>query len=111
VPKQKAIFLQLLTAVGALTGCIVSLVLDGVTDTASQITLPFTAGFVAFLPIRGPSFGTKTTSYPPPPKKKKYYGNLCNFSHFSFFPFLKKVQYSLNEGTVQRYYSFKGTIW
>lgn len=44
VPKSKAIFLQLLTAVGALTGCVVSLMLDGVTDTASQLTLPFTAG-------------------------------------------------------------------
>ena len=44
VPKRKAILLQLLTAVGALTGCIVSLLLDGVTDTASQLTLPFTAG-------------------------------------------------------------------
>jgi len=44
VPKHKAIFLQLLTAVGALAGCIVSLVLGGVTDAASSITLPFTAG-------------------------------------------------------------------
>eukprot|EP00088_Acartia_fossae_P005670 TRINITY_DN1255_c0_g1_i4.p1 TRINITY_DN1255_c0_g1~~TRINITY_DN1255_c0_g1_i4.p1 ORF type:complete len:486 (+),score=147.50 TRINITY_DN1255_c0_g1_i4:32-1489(+) len=44
VPKQKAIFLQLLTAVGAMAGCIVSLVLGGVTEAASSITLPFTAG-------------------------------------------------------------------
>jgi len=44
VPKHKAIFLQLLTAVGALAGCIVSLVLGGVTQAASSITLPFTAG-------------------------------------------------------------------
>jgi len=44
VPKQKAIFLQLLTAVGAMAGTIVSLVLGGVTDAASSITLPFTAG-------------------------------------------------------------------
>jgi hypothetical protein len=36
--------LQALTAVGALTGCILSLMLDGVTDTAAQLTLPFTAG-------------------------------------------------------------------
>jgi hypothetical protein len=38
--------LQALTAVGALTGCILSLMLDGVTDTAAQLTLPFTAGYV-----------------------------------------------------------------
>jgi hypothetical protein len=46
VPKRKAILLQALTAVGALTGCILSLMLDGVTDTAAQLTLPFTAGYV-----------------------------------------------------------------
>jgi len=44
VPKQKAIFLQLLTAVGALAGTIVSLVLGGVSGAAATITLPFTAG-------------------------------------------------------------------
>jgi len=44
VPKHKAIFLQLLTAIGALAGCIVSLVLGGVTEAASSVTLPFTAG-------------------------------------------------------------------
>jgi len=44
VPKHKAIFLQLLTAVGALAGCLVSLILGGVTEAASSITLPFTAG-------------------------------------------------------------------
>ncbi len=27
-----------------LTGCLLSLMLDGVTDTAAQLTLPFTAG-------------------------------------------------------------------
>merc|ERR1711872_1079820 len=41
VPKHKAIFLQLLTAVGALAGCLVSLILGGVTEAASSITLPF----------------------------------------------------------------------
>jgi len=44
VPKHKAIFLQLLTAVGALSGCLLSLVLGGVTDAAASLTLPFTAG-------------------------------------------------------------------
>lgn len=44
VPKNKAIFLQLLTAMGALTGCLLSLTLGGITDAASSITLPFTAG-------------------------------------------------------------------
>jgi len=44
VPKNKAIFLQLLTAMGALTGCVLSLTLGGITDAASSITLPFTAG-------------------------------------------------------------------
>lgn len=44
VPKHKAIFLQLLTAIGALAGCLVSLVLGDVTEAASSVTLPFTAG-------------------------------------------------------------------
>ncbi len=54
MPKRKAILLQALTAVGALTGCILSLMLDGVTDTAAQLTLPFTAGYVYAFPVRGP---------------------------------------------------------
>jgi hypothetical protein len=37
-----------------LTGCLLSLMLDGVTDTAAQLNLPFTAGYVYALPIRGP---------------------------------------------------------
>jgi len=44
VPRGKAIALQALTAVGALTGCVVSLVLGGATDAAASVTLPFTAG-------------------------------------------------------------------
>jgi len=44
VPRGKAIALQALTAVGALTGCVVSLVLGGATDAAASLTLPFTAG-------------------------------------------------------------------
>merc|ERR1711973_735716 len=44
VPRGKAIALQLLTAVGAVTGCAVSLILGGATEAASQLTLPFTAG-------------------------------------------------------------------
>jgi hypothetical protein len=52
VPKRKAILLQALTAVGALTGCILSLMLDGVTDTAAQLTLPFTAGYVRLFRTR-----------------------------------------------------------
>jgi len=44
VPRGKAIALQLLTAVGAITGCAVSLILGGATDAASKIALPFTAG-------------------------------------------------------------------
>jgi len=44
VPKHKAIFLQLLTAVGALAGTICSLVLGGVSGAAATVTLPFTAG-------------------------------------------------------------------
>jgi len=44
VPRNQAILLQLLTAVGALTGCVVSLLLGGAVEAASQLTLPFTAG-------------------------------------------------------------------
>ena len=44
VPRGKAIALQLLTAVGAITGCAVSLILGGATDAASKVALPFTAG-------------------------------------------------------------------
>ena len=39
--------LQLLTAVGALTGCIVSLVLGGSVEIASKLILPFTAGLLS----------------------------------------------------------------
>merc|ERR1711997_545087 len=44
VPRGKAIMLQLLTAVGAVTGCAVSLILGGATEAAASLTLPFTAG-------------------------------------------------------------------
>jgi len=44
VSPQRAIMLQLLTAVGALTGCVVSLVLGGSVAIASKLILPFTAG-------------------------------------------------------------------
>jgi len=44
VPRNKAIALQALTAVGALTGCVVSLLLGGATEAAASLTLPFTAG-------------------------------------------------------------------
>merc|ERR1712048_12865 len=44
VPRGKAIALQLLTAVGAVTGCALSLLLGGATDAASKVALPFTAG-------------------------------------------------------------------
>merc|ERR1719278_490458 len=44
VSPQRAIMLQLLTAVGALTGCVVSLVLGGSVALASKLILPFTAG-------------------------------------------------------------------
>jgi len=44
VPRTQAILLQLLTAVGALTGCLLSLVLGGAVEAASKLTLPFTAG-------------------------------------------------------------------
>ena len=40
----QAIMLQLLTAVGAVTGCVVSLVLGGSVELASKLILPFTAG-------------------------------------------------------------------
>jgi len=44
VPRNKAIALQALTAVGALTGCVVSLLLGGAIESAASLTLPFTAG-------------------------------------------------------------------
>jgi len=44
VPRGRAIALQLLTALGALTGCLVSLILGGAVEGAASITLPFTAG-------------------------------------------------------------------
>ena len=44
VPRNKAIALQALTAIGALTGCVVSLLLGGATEAAASLTLPFTAG-------------------------------------------------------------------
>jgi len=49
VPPMKAIMLQLLTAVGALTGCVVSLLAQGGGDgglqgSSSAFILPFTAG-------------------------------------------------------------------
>jgi len=44
VPRNKAIALQALTAVGALTGCILALILGGATEAAASLTLPFTAG-------------------------------------------------------------------
>merc|ERR1712020_535615 len=42
VSPQRAIMLQLLTAVGAVTGCVVSLVLGGSVELASKLILPFT---------------------------------------------------------------------
>lgn len=42
--KKKAIFLQLTTAIGALTGTLVSLLAEGIDDTATSWILPFTAG-------------------------------------------------------------------
>ncbi|XP_067129762.1 zinc transporter Slc39a7-like [Centruroides vittatus] len=42
--KKKAIMLQLVTAVGALSGTICSLLANGVGDTATTWILPFTAG-------------------------------------------------------------------
>merc|ERR1712156_1389593 len=44
VSPQRAIMLQLLTAVGAVTGCVVSLALGGSVELASKLILPFTAG-------------------------------------------------------------------
>lgn len=45
VPPMKAIMLQLLTAVGALTGCVVSLLAQGdMSAGSSAFILPFTAG-------------------------------------------------------------------
>merc|ERR1712012_910684 len=44
VPRGKAIALQLLTAVGAVTGCAASLILGGPTEAAASLALPFTAG-------------------------------------------------------------------
>merc|ERR1712079_814469 len=44
VPRGKAIALQALTAVGAVTGCALSLLLGGATESAASVTLPFTAG-------------------------------------------------------------------
>jgi len=44
VPRNKAIALQALTAVGALTGCTLALILGGATEAAASLTLPFTAG-------------------------------------------------------------------
>ncbi|XP_015781792.1 protein catecholamines up isoform X2 [Tetranychus urticae] len=42
--RKKAMFLQLLTALGAVTGTLISLVADGTSETASPWILPFTAG-------------------------------------------------------------------
>ena len=42
--KRNAIALQLLTAFGALTGTLISLIADGMTDTTAPWILPFTAG-------------------------------------------------------------------
>jgi len=42
--KKKAIFLQLTTAVGALSGTVVSLLAEGAGDAATAWILPFTAG-------------------------------------------------------------------
>merc|ERR1711915_229659 len=44
VPRGKAIALQALTAVGAVTGRALSLLLGGATEAAASLTLPFTAG-------------------------------------------------------------------
>jgi len=44
VPRQKAIMLQLLTAVGAMAGTLLSLFLEGACESASTLVLPFTAG-------------------------------------------------------------------
>jgi len=42
--RKKAIFMQLITAVGALTGCAVSLMSQGMDSAVSAWILPFTAG-------------------------------------------------------------------
>ncbi|KAI9564174.1 hypothetical protein GHT06_007912 [Daphnia sinensis] len=42
--RKKAIFLQLITAVGAVTGCAVSLFAEGIGAAATAWILPFTAG-------------------------------------------------------------------
>lgn len=42
--KRNAIGLQLFTAFGAITGTLISLFADGMTDTATPWILPFTAG-------------------------------------------------------------------
>ncbi|GLH01284.1 Protein catecholamines up [Gryllus bimaculatus] len=42
--KKKAMYLQLTTAVGALTGTLVSLLAEGIDSTATSWILPFTAG-------------------------------------------------------------------
>jgi len=44
VPRTQAIMLQALTAVGALAGCVLSLLLGGAVESAAKLTLPFTAG-------------------------------------------------------------------
>merc|ERR1711971_1429497 len=44
VPRNKAILLQLLTAVGAMAGTLLSLFLEGACASASTLVLPFTAG-------------------------------------------------------------------
>merc|ERR1712203_1051401 len=49
VSPQRAIMLQLLTAVGAVTGCVVSLVLGGSVELASKLILPFTAGVFIYI--------------------------------------------------------------
>ena len=41
---QQAIFLQLITALGALTGCSISLLAGGIGSAATAWILPFTAG-------------------------------------------------------------------
>lgn len=42
--SSKAIFLQLITALGALSGCAVSLLAEGIGEAATAWILPFTAG-------------------------------------------------------------------
>jgi len=44
VPRRKAIMLQLVTAVGALTGTVISLLAEGADAAATSRILPFTAG-------------------------------------------------------------------